>query len=360
MVDFFFDPATQIIYFLKSIENKKIKFSTRVKTTEAHAFSKAKRFANSELRDRLNRRKGVLRSIIRDELELWFKVKQTEGISKATLIKVESAKNQIAEFWGDKFPSEITRDNLTNWYSWWAENHSDIQMENACKYMRNFSKYLAEKIENGRPLLAGVPPIKDPLAKEIKAQRKKKKESIISNSDLKAIIAAAESPEHEFLALFMYTMAARVDETLKLRFGHEILLEQNPPIYRWTLGQNKADLWGEHDLHPVLIPRLQEIKTKRDAEGTDLIFHQLRDAKKPLKPQQVDWNAWRARAKVSFHWTAHTFRHTCLTNLFNDEKNPQALICKLYRTSLAVALDTYVKVTTSGKSKMRDAITVNL
>lgn len=360
IVDYFFDPDTEIIYFLKSIENKKIKFSTRVKKSEPNAIGKAKRFANSELRERLNRRKGVIRTIIRDELPLWHKVKETEGISSATLIKVASARDQIAEFWGDKFPSEITRDNLTAWYSWWAENHADIQMENACKYMRNFAKYLAEKIENGRPLLASVPPIRDPQAKEIKAQRKKKKENIISNADLKAILAAAESPDDELLALFMYTMATRIDETLKLRFGHEILMDGGHPIYRWTLGQNKADLWGEHDLHPVLIPRLKELKARRDIEGTDLLFHQSRDVKKALKPQQVDWEEWRIRSKVSFHWSAHTFRHTCLTNLFNDEKNPQALICKLYRTSLAVAIETYVKVTTSGKAKMREAIKVDL
>lgn len=360
IVDFFFDPNTDIIYFLKSIENRKIKFSTRIKRTEDNAVSKAKRFANKELRERLNIKKVQISSLIRDELDAWVKVKESEGISEATLIKVRSAKDQILGFWGSMFPSEITRDNLTEWYAWWRINYPDIEMENAVKYMRNFAKYLAGKLVNGRPLLAAVPSIKDPRAKEIKARRKKKKEKIITNSDLMKIIAAAESPLHELLALFMYTMATRIEETLTLRFGEEIYLDQDPPVYRWTLGQNKADLWGEHDLHPILVPRLREIKKLRDAEGTNLIFHQKANIKAPLKHQQVPWKKWYEASEVDFHWTPHTFRHTCLSNLFNDEKNPQALICKLYRTSLAVALDTYVKVTLSGKAKMRDAIKVNL
>ena len=357
IVDYFFDPKTDIIYFLKSIENRKIKFSCKVKRPNT---DKAKRFANKELRDRLNKKKVQLSTLIKDELDAWLKVKETEGISEATLIKVRSAKDQINEYWGSKFPEEITRDNLTDWYGWWRINHADIEMENAVKYMRNFSKYLAGKIVNGRPLLPAAPSIKDPRAKEIKARRKKKKENILSNADLVKIIEAAESPLHQLLALFMYTMATRIEETLSLRFGDEVRMDQDPPVYRWTLGQNKADLWGEHDLHPILIPRLLEIKKLRDAEGTNLIFPQKGDKKAPLKAQQIPWDRWRLAAGIDFHWTAHTFRHTCLSNLFNDEKNPQALICKLYRTSLAVALDTYVKVTLSGKAKMRDAIMVSL
>ncbi len=355
--DFYFDVKTDVIYFIKSIAGKKVKFSTAVKVPNVE---RAKRAANQMLNLKLNQKKRVLTPLIKDELELWLKVKETEGISAATLIKVRSARDQISEYWGGKFPHEITRDNLTDWYNWWSKNHSDIEMENAIKYLRNFAKYLATKVVHGRPLLPAVPSIKDPRAKEIKAMRKKKKEKILSHADLVKIINTAESETHQLVVLIMYTMATRIAETLTLRFGEEILIDQDPSIYRWTFGQNKADLSGEHDLHSALIERLRALKKRRDAQGTKLLFPQLHDKRAPLKAQQIDWAAWRERAGISFHWTPHTFRHTCLSNLFNNEKNPQALICKLYRTSLAVALDTYIKVTTSGKAQMKDAIEVSL
>jgi integrase len=162
------------------------------------------------------------------------------------------------------------------------------------------------------------------------------------------------------VTLIMYTMATRITETLEMRFDEEIDLDHEPPRYCWSDGQNKADLDGWHALHPKLVPLLQSLRRRRLAEGTNRLFPQKHDNSKALREQQVDWRAWRERAGIKWHWTPHTFRHTCLSNLFNDPKNPQALICKLYRVSLAVALETYVKPTNEGRALMMGAITVNI
>lgn len=355
--DFFFDPKSAVIYFVKSLNNKKIKFSTKTKMPD---IKKARRIANAELTKRLNKKKNRITPLIKDELELWLKVKVNEGVKYDTLNNIKRAKDQIEEFWGERFCSEITQDNLAEWYVAFKAKHPDIRMENAIKYMRNFSSYLARKVVDGAPLLAAVPPIKDPEFGEIWAERVKKKQNIFSNADLKAIVETAENPEDQLVVLIMYTMATRVTETLTMRFGHEVLMNRKPPIYRWTVGQNKADLVGEHTFHPVLIPRLETLKLKRDAEKTDRLFPQLHDNQAALREQQIDWAAWRKRANIGWHWTPHTFRHTCLSNLFNDEKNPQALIIKLYRVSLATALATYIKPTEEGREKMRQAIRVAL
>jgi integrase len=355
--DFFYDPKTKVIYFLKSLNNKKIKFSTKTKLPDT---KKARRIANAELTKRLNKKKNRITPLIRDEIELWLKVKINEGVKYDTLNNIKRAKAQIEEYWGDKFCSEITRDNLADWYVAFKAEHPEIRMENAIKYMRNFARYLSEKVVNEAPLLAAVPPINDPEFDEIWAERVKKKQNIFSNADLKAIVETAESPEHQLLVLIMYTMATRITETLTMRFGHEVLMNRTPPIYRWTVGQNKADLVGEHTFHPVVAPRLEALKAKRDLEKTDRLFPQLRDNQAAIMEQQIDWDAWRKRANIGWHWTPHTFRHTCLSNLFNDEKNPQALIIKLYRVSLATALATYIKPTDEGREKMREAIKVEL
>lgn len=353
VVDFFFDPKTGVIYFWKSIENKKVKFSTRVKLPD---IAKARRVANRELRVRLSKRKIKVHLLIKDELELWLKVKEAEGHKESTLVNIRRAKKHLEQFWGDKFPHEIHRDNLALWYAWWAETYADIAMENSIKYLRNFCRYLAEKIIDGIPIIPTVPRIKDPNLKLQRSLRMKKKERIITADEFKAIRGKSPSEEAEVIVLLMYTMATRITETLTMRFGHEIILDLEYPVYRWSIGQNKADLTGEHVLHPVVVERLKALKLKRDAEGTLFLFPQLRNKQAPLKEQQIDWQAWRDVSKLGWQWTPHTFRHTCLSNLFNDARNPQALICKLYRVSIGIAMEHYIKPTEEGRLTLREAI----
>lgn len=355
---FFEDARTGIIYFKKDHNGKRIKFSTKVHKSK---FVVAKKEANKEFDRRIGKGPKVrTHSLIKDEVDLWLLKKDSEGHDRSTMYNIKRAGFHIKEFWGDLFPSEITQDKVVEWYTFWNENHSDIDMENAVKYMKNFCRYLSQKAVDGRPLLAVIPRIVDPNHKTIRRRRKKAKANIFTQEDLKKILKTAESEEHQLIVLFMYTMASRVTETLSLSFDTEILLDRNPPIYQWSDGQNKADLEGFHALHPILIERLKKLYKKRISEGTTRLFPQQNDNTKPLREQQIDWAAWRSRADIGWHWSPHTFRHTCLSNLFNDEKNPQALICKLYRVSIKVAMDTYIKPTQEGIAKMRDSIKVDI
>jgi integrase len=151
----------------------------------------------------------------------------------------------------------------------------------------------------------------------------------------------------------------RIAETLSLRFEKQIFLDQEFPEYRWQVDQNKAGLEGRHFLHPALIKPMIELRELRRAQGTDLLFTQSKDKTKPMNEQKIPFEEWRAAANIGWHWTPHTFRHTCLSNLFNDSKNPQALICKLYRVSLPTAMEHYIKPTQEGTLKMREAISVD-
>ncbi len=355
--DYFFDTKTRVIYFIKSMENQKIKFSTGEKLPD---IEKAKRMANRELRRILNKKKLRSRTLIKDELELWLASKEAEGHKYDTLNNIRRAKKQIEEFWGSRFPHEISRDNLTEWYGWWAVNHPDIQMENAVKYLRVFCAYLAEKTVGEYPLLPAVPTIKDPNFKEQRANRQKKKERIISPDEFKAIFDTAAITPDKIAVLFMYTMATRISETLSLRFGHEILLDKAPPTYRWSMGQNKADLWGHHHIHESVVPLIQWLRAERKEQGTSLLFPQKGDNQKPMREQMIDWDEWRLRAGLDFHWTPHTLRHTCLSNLFNDPGNPQALICKLYRVSIQTAMEYYITPTDAGRQTLANSIKVIL
>ena len=354
---FFVSTKSGIIYYEAKINGKRVTFSTKVKFPDGN---KARRYVNAELDRILGRKKVYTRTLIGEELNSWLTLKMTEGWKYDTLNNIKRAKKQINWFWGKKLPSEINRDSFAEWCLWWEKNHPDIKMENAIKYFNNFCTYLHEKVINDRPLLASRIRFKDPKRNEIEDERAVKKERILTYDEFLKIYKTAEDEAHALVVLFMYTMASRIDETLNLDFEGRILLDQNPPIYRWTSGSNKGRKTAEHALHKSLIEPLKALRDRRRSENTRLLFPQIKDNQKALREQMIDWEAWRTRADVGFHWTPHTFRHTCLSLLFNDEKNPQAVICKLYRTSLQVALKTYIKVTREAMMKMRDSIEIKL
>lgn len=350
---YFYDSKTGIIYYEARIDGKRIKFSTKEKIP-----SKAKIEANRELKKRLGLFKQNVRTLVKEELKAWLLFKESEGHKQDTLNNIRRAKKQIEEYWGDKLPSDITRDSFAEWCAWWKENHSDIQMENAVKYFNNFCRYLHEKVVNGRPLLASILYFQDPNRKLIKAKRAKKKERVFTPEEFQKVHATAVNEVEALAVMFMYTMATRIDETLNLNFSERINVDREMPTYQWTVDDNKAGLIGQHFLHQSLIAPTRSLYLRRLSEKTDLLFPQKQDNLKPLREQMIDWEAWRKRADLGWHWTPHTFRHTCLTMLFNNKDNPQAVICKLYRVSIQTAMQTYIKVTDEAKLAIKDSIEV--
>lgn len=356
--NFYYDQTTLVLYFEKRHGGQRVKFSTK---TTVDNFTKARIFANQEFDRRIGKAPRIkARTLIKDELSSWLLVKETEGNDYDTMNNVKRAARQIDEYWGEKFPSEISPDSISAWYSWWKVNHPDIQMENAVKYMRNFCNYLVTKVIDGSPLISAVPKLQDPNLKEIKANRIRKKEKIITREDFKKIFETAESDEHRLLVLFMYTMGSRITETLSLKFGEEMVKEDGVWIYRWRFGQNKADLDGRHHVHKKCWDLIERRKIEVEAMGTNLLFPQLKDKAEPLKEQQIEWQLWRDRAKASLYWTPHTFRHTCLTNLFSNPNAPQAMICKCYRVSIQTAMQSYIHVTDEARVNLSKIIEVDI
>lgn len=352
---FFVDIKTKIIQFERRMNGKKIKFSCRTDNG-----LKAKRFANAELEKRLGKKKVHVRTLIKAEMELWLKQKETvEELSESQLFSIRRGIRQLKPYWGNKLPSEITQDAMPEFYEWWRKNHK-IQMGTALKTLKSLSLFMHRKIVNGQSLLPAVPVMIDPDSKKNRAKRAKKKDRIIAAVEFNLIQDSAANPIEALATLFMYTMATRIEETLSLDFEHNVLLDEPIPVYRWFYGSNKADLAGSHVLHQSLIEPLRKLRDQRATEGTTLVFPQKLNNQKPLREQQIDWSAWRTRAGLGWHWTPHIFRHTSLSLLFNDPRNPQALICKQYRISMKVALATYIKPTTETLLLLRDSIKVDL
>ena len=347
---YFIDPASGIVWFKKDHNCKRIKFSCHVTQDQ---FKKAQIFANNKFDIMIGKKKAVkVHSLIKDELEIWEALKQGEGLKPDTNKNVRNARKQIEPFWGEMFPYQIHRENLAQWYVWFKQEYPGQQMENAIKYMRNFCRFLSEKVVDDKPLLPAIPKIRDPDFKKVRRARRRRKERVFTLDEVRDVLKICD-PQERIIILFMYTMALRITQTLELKWEQLDLVNET---YTFRDGDNKADLEGVQDIHSSLVPLL---KKRRKSIVGEWLFPQMYKSQ-PLKEQQIDWIGLRKRANLGWHWSAHTFRHTCLTNLFNDERCPQALICKLYRVSLATAMETYIKVTPEGRKKMKNAIKVKV
>lgn len=347
MDGFFYDPISDFIHFIKSMNGKKVKFSTKVKRP---FHKKAKEEANRKLKELFGDKRISVQPLIKDETPKWVLVKQSENLDHRTMQKIYQGLKRIEPFWGDKFPKEVDADSFAAWLAWLDNKYPGQQKFNSLKQFKGLCRYMNSKQHEGYALLPAIPRMVDPDQKKNIAARKKKTERILTTKEFRKICKVANDTEN-LAAHIMYKMATRVEETLEMQFGEQVIQAPGGWRYVWSIDQNKADLEGAHDFPDSLRALLK----KRHAKGIKRLFPQERDVTKALKPQQINWDDWRDRAKLGWHWTSKTFRHTCLSHLFSDPKHAQAVICSQYRVSLAVAMSTYVKATKNSIRRLKNA-----
>ena len=349
---YFTDSKTEIIYYKKSIEGKKIKFSTgQTKLLQA------KKIANKKIKDFLGVSAKKRVSLIGDELKHWIDLRRSEAesgeIKYGTLTVILNSEKKIRPFWENKYPEEINRTTVIEWCDWFYETYPDQQMENSVKYFKNFCKFLNEKIVKNRPLLPSIPTIKDPRAQTHRVSRKKKKERILTDNEIAKILSVCDLREKLIISL-MYYMAFRVESDALSAEKSQFFLNESPPIYVFNEGNNKGKRTGKQGIHDQVLELLN--LWLPNTGNSIYIFPQKNDLKKHLKGQQINWDKIKRESGVTWGWTAHTFRHTCLTKLFSDPTNPMAIICKCFRISLKEAMKTYIHTTDENIEKMRNAI----
>lgn len=356
------DESSGVFYYRKTHDGKEIKFSCRCKNIVS-----AKKFANKELKKRFLKKgtKKVQETL--GELLDQYRIERL-GLDPEKSIEVEIAENtkknirnavkKLKPFWGDMLPSEIYNQKWLEYCEWHRKEYNAQQIENELKYFRNFCSWLAEPREGGKSYLAKIPTFTNPYAKQVSISRKKKKAKTFTEAEFKKIFNAA-SEKVKVILLLMYTNAFRINEACGLRKEY-LNLDHNPVIYTFMEGMNKAGLDGTDALHPVTSKYLKAWIRKLPKEAT-CVFPQENNLDKPIAGNKViDWDDLRKKAGLGWHWTPHIFRHTCLTNLFNDVRIKDSYVIKTKRISYQEALKTYIHVTKDSHSKFHNVLEVDL
>lgn len=349
--DFYLDSRSGIFYFIKSIEGKVIKFST--KTTN---LTTAKRVAAKELKKRLNLKKPTAQPLLGYWMKKYLKEKlEDSSIGESAKKNAKNSIKQAFEFFRDYRPEEITKDLWGEFYAWHKRTYG-FQFENAHKYFRNFLNWLSEERYFGQPVLFSVPRLQNPESKETRKARKEKKDHIFSDREFKKIYDVCGDRER-VLILLMFTMGFRVESDALSAKWKQFKFDLDPPVYIFGEFDNKAGLEGRQAIHSLALEHLLE--WRKTAGYSEWVFPQKNDPTKHLRAQMINWAELRAKAKIGWHWTAHTFRHSCLTRLA-ERGHPMHLICKCFRISAQEFMQTYAHLTPEGISQMQNAIEVEL
>ena len=339
--EFFVDPKSRVIYFMKRMDGRLHQFST-----------KAKEFANAKLKKEIRSGKNI-RTLISTEISAYIDVRDAAAIrgdiDMKTMGVIRRSLGRAKEFWGDLRPEEITDEKWLEFVKWHEANYPKQTLFNVRKYFKSLCKYMRGKVVNGRPVLLADPRLFDPNATRERKARKKRKSRILTKDEINAILAASNQRDKTII-LLMYTMGFRIDEACGLRWDN-LDLSPTDPVYKFGEDDNKAGHEGLQSLSTEVYEIL-----KAWPRTSEYVFPQKHDVSKRCRPQMIDWKAIKKTSEVTWSWTAHTFRHTCLTELFTNVALSQAAIMKCYRISLRTALEHYIHLDKAARTTLRDAI----
>lgn len=343
--------AGGVIYFRQMIDGEEIKFSTG-----ETSLVKARMVVGRELKRRLERYTSKVKTLLGDEIEKYIAVREKDEITADAMKNIRNGLKQVKPFWQNKLPSEITADSWRECYEWFKVNHPTIQFENANKVFRTFCKWLNQPTKDRGVLIFYVPTIKNPEAKKTRKERKRRKSRIFTDEEFTKIYQACELRE-QVLVLLMYTMAFRVESDALSARWDQFHMHAELPFYHFGEFDNKAGLEGRQAIHEVTLEHLKRLK---EVTGhSEFVFPQQNDPTKHLRRAMIDWPAIRKKSGVTWDWSAHRFRHSCLTKLA-ERGFPMHLICKCYRISAQEFMNTYAHLTPEGLASMQNAMVVVL
>lgn len=336
------------IYFRKMIDGEEISFSTGVKN-----ITKAKMIAGKRLKKDFGKAKVATKSTIGEELQIYLAARLKEDIGKSTKKNIKNAIRDLMPFWKHKMAFEITSDEWLE-YCEWHKFEYGTQVENAHKYFKAFCRWLHQPRKGRGSGIPFIPILKNPESKSVRINRKRKKERVFTPEEFTKIYRVCEG-DRKLLVTLMYTMAFRVEsDALSARWA-QFKLDAEVPYFYFGEGDNKAGLEGRQAIHSLALRLL--IQQRNISGHSEFVFPLKNNPTQYTKRGAFSWGEVKEKSGVSWGWTPHTFRHSCLTNLA-ERGFPQHLICKCFRISNQEFMETYAHLTPEGLLKMQNAIEV--
>lgn len=354
--NFKIDFNTGLIHFHEVVDGIDFRFPTE-KTDLIEAKKMAKIRISKYFRENDGKAPAPKHSALKGELALLVKhyeAKAASGdIAPGTVATTKLAVSKLEPFWGDKAPSEITRDKWEEYQTWFENTYNGQNQFGVKKTMNVLVTHLLEK-----GLISRRPSIKDRTEKRARELRKRKKSKIFNDVEVVALDKACLNDIERLGIQLGYMMGFRISDVMNLSWDR-INLEHNPPYINFTEGDDKADYTGKcpvPDSTVEILRRLEPNKAK-----SNWVFHQKKDPSKKWKTQIFDslWRLIKIRSGVT-HGSFHGLRHYRLTRDFKNPAFTPAQVCMIRRVSMAVAAEHYIHPELSDLEILRNSGVVKI
>lgn len=253
-------------------------------------------------------------------------------ISPNTLRAAKNSFSKLNSYWGDKKPTELTKENWAKFQIEFDEQFHET-MFNCTKYAVVLARVLHEK-----GLIKQKPQIKNCFARRERDARRKKKNWLLTDKEVDSLLKACETDKERLAIQLGSRLAFRISDVVRLSWERIVLVGgENKAYIEFKGSDDKASFVGNVPLPDELVELLLRI----DKQGP-WVFPQARNPQTHLITQQFRFNEIKKRAGVK-RGGFHDLRRYRLSLDFKNPKLTPALVCKMRRISLPVAMENYIR-----------------
>ncbi len=255
-------------------------------------------------------------------------------ISKNTFRCASDSFNKIKKYWGHLQPADITKER---WVSFQTKYDHSVGGNhfNITKYFTFFVRWLSDK-----GLIDKKPQIKNQFARREREARRKAKNWLLTNEQVKSLDNACLDDKERLAVGLGHKLAFRISDVVQLSW-ERIILEGKVAFVEFGGSDDKASTIAKCPLTPDLVEIL--LRLPKDSKW---VFPQKNDKTKHLLAQQLNFNAIKKRAGIK-KGGFHDLRRYRLSLDFKNPNLTPALVCKMRRISMAVAMENYIKTNDS-------------
>lgn len=251
-------------------------------------------------------------------------------ISKNTYRCASDSFGKIKHYWGHLRPSDITKERWVNFQTKYDQKVGG-NFFNITKYFTFFVRWLSDK-----GLIDKKPQIKNQFARREREARRKAKNWLLTSEQVKALDDACLDDKERLAVGLGHKLAFRISDVVQLTW-ERIILDGKIAYVEFGGADDKASTIARCPLTPDLVEIL--LRLPKDSK---FVFPQKNDKMKHLLSQQLGFTAIKKRAGLK-KGGFHDLRRYRLSIDFKNPNLTPALVCKMRRISMAVAMENYIK-----------------
>jgi len=355
---YFYDSKTTIIYWIKKSFGSVQKVSSGIKYNGPGSILKASRVFPEKILDynekKKKKQKVELQKLLGEHFDDFLVRSEKDGNKESTLETKKNSVKHLRDFFGNYLPNEIIptheQEHDPNFKSMWLQfvdhmqkKHPNYNMSNLTKHFRAVVRFL-----HNDGVIKKKPKVFNPLRQVENIRRKKKRHRIYSHEEISLMDTVCN--EDQRMALWLgYDMAFRLSDCVRLTWDRVDLNKSNPIIV-FHGDENKTGFAGRVPISNTCAELLLE---KRKSKISNFVFHLKSDPEQQMLEQALKFEEVVRRSGVNYG-SHQLLRHSRLTEDFSNPNLDNALVMKIRRISLQVALEHYIHPTDTDLEKFRN------